>query len=92
MMRRVLIDHARTHHSATAPRGVSRTCANSPTRSSPTSPPIERLPGSTEARQAVLTQSLKYLDSPANEAAGDLQLSRLARRFGARRRGVDRID
>jgi non-specific serine/threonine protein kinase/serine/threonine-protein kinase len=37
-------------------------------------PRIERLPGSTEARQAVLTQSLKYLDSLANEAAGDLQL------------------
>ena len=37
-------------------------------------PKIERLPGSTEARQAVLTQSLKYLDSLANEAAGDLQL------------------
>ncbi|MBC8030280.1 MAG: serine/threonine protein kinase [Pyrinomonadaceae bacterium] len=37
-------------------------------------PKIERLPGSTDARQAVLTQSLKYLDSLANEAAGDLQL------------------
>lgn len=36
-------------------------------------PKIERLPGSTDARQAVLTQSLKYLDSLANEAAGDLQ-------------------
>jgi non-specific serine/threonine protein kinase/serine/threonine-protein kinase len=37
-------------------------------------PKIERLQGSTEARQAVLTQSLKYLDSLAKEAADDLQL------------------
>ncbi len=37
-------------------------------------PKIERLPGSTEARQAVLTQSLKYLDSLAHESAGDLTL------------------
>ncbi|HEX8423882.1 MAG TPA: protein kinase, partial [Pyrinomonadaceae bacterium] len=37
-------------------------------------PKIERLPGATEARQAVLTQSLKYLDSLALEAGGDLAL------------------
>ncbi len=37
-------------------------------------PKIERLPGATEARQAVLTQSLKYLDSLATESAGDLAL------------------
>ncbi|HEV2799751.1 MAG TPA: protein kinase [Pyrinomonadaceae bacterium] len=37
-------------------------------------PRIERLPGATEARQAVLTQSLKYLDSLAREAAGDFEL------------------
>ncbi|HEY0101336.1 MAG TPA: protein kinase [Pyrinomonadaceae bacterium] len=37
-------------------------------------PKIERLPGSTEARQAVLTQSLKYLDSLAYESADDLSL------------------
>jgi non-specific serine/threonine protein kinase/serine/threonine-protein kinase len=37
-------------------------------------PKIERLPGSTEARQAVLAQSLKYLDSLASESAGDLGL------------------
>lgn len=34
-------------------------------------PKIERLQGSTEARQSVLTQSLKYLDSLAKESAGD---------------------
>jgi non-specific serine/threonine protein kinase/serine/threonine-protein kinase len=34
-------------------------------------PKIERLPGATEARQALLTQSLKYLDSLANEASDD---------------------
>jgi non-specific serine/threonine protein kinase/serine/threonine-protein kinase len=37
-------------------------------------PKIERLSGATEARQAVLTQSLKYLDSLATESAGDLAL------------------
>ena len=37
-------------------------------------PKIERLPGATEARQAVLTQSLKYLDSLAAESADDLVL------------------
>jgi eukaryotic-like serine/threonine-protein kinase len=34
-------------------------------------PKIERLQGATEARQSVLTQSLKYLDSLAKESAGD---------------------
>ena len=34
-------------------------------------PKIERLQGSTEARQSVLTQSLKYLDTLARESAGD---------------------
>ena len=34
-------------------------------------PKIERLQGSTEARQSVLAQSLKYLDSLAKESAGD---------------------
>jgi tetratricopeptide (TPR) repeat protein len=37
-------------------------------------PKIERLQGSTEARQSVVTQSLKYLDSLAIESAGDLLL------------------
>lgn len=37
-------------------------------------PKIERLPGSTEARQALVVQSLKYLDSLAQEAEGDLDL------------------
>ena len=37
-------------------------------------PKIERLPGATEARQSVLTQSLKYLDSLATESADDLTL------------------
>jgi tetratricopeptide (TPR) repeat protein len=37
-------------------------------------PKIERLQGSTEARQAVLTQSLRYLDSLAKESAGDPSL------------------
>lgn len=37
-------------------------------------PRIERLQGSTEARQAVLAQSLKYLDSLAKESAGDPSL------------------
>jgi non-specific serine/threonine protein kinase/serine/threonine-protein kinase len=37
-------------------------------------PKIERLQGSTEARQALVNQSLKYLDSLAREAGDDLQL------------------
>jgi non-specific serine/threonine protein kinase/serine/threonine-protein kinase len=37
-------------------------------------PKIERLQGSTEARQALVNQSLKYLDSLALESSGDLQL------------------
>jgi non-specific serine/threonine protein kinase/serine/threonine-protein kinase len=37
-------------------------------------PKIERLEGSTEARQAVVVQSLKYLDSLAGESADDLTL------------------
>ncbi|MDQ3133150.1 MAG: serine/threonine protein kinase [Acidobacteriota bacterium] len=37
-------------------------------------PKIERLEGSTEARQAVVAQSLKYLDSLAGESADDLTL------------------
>ena len=39
-------------------------------------PKIERLPGSTEARQSVLTQSLKYLDRLGREAANDPTLQR----------------
>ena len=37
-------------------------------------PKIERLEGSTEARQALVTQSLKYLDSLASESTDDLGL------------------
>jgi non-specific serine/threonine protein kinase/serine/threonine-protein kinase len=37
-------------------------------------PKIERLQGSTEARQAIVNQSLKYLDSLARESGNDLQL------------------
>jgi hypothetical protein len=37
-------------------------------------PKIERLQGATEARQSLLAQSLKYLDSLAQEAEGDLAL------------------
>ena len=37
-------------------------------------PKIERLPGSTEARQVILSQSLKYLDSLAGEAGNDRNL------------------
>jgi non-specific serine/threonine protein kinase/serine/threonine-protein kinase len=37
-------------------------------------PKIERLPGATEARQSMLTQSLKYLDSLARESGDDLAL------------------
>lgn len=37
-------------------------------------PKIERLEGATEARQAVLTQSLRYLDSLAREARDDRAL------------------
>jgi eukaryotic-like serine/threonine-protein kinase len=39
-------------------------------------PKIERLPGSTEARQVILWQSLKYLDSLAAEAGNDKSLQR----------------
>jgi len=37
-------------------------------------PKIERLEGATEARQALVEQSLRYLDSLAGEAASDLTL------------------
>jgi len=37
-------------------------------------PKIERLEGSTEARQSLVVQSLKYLDSLAGESADDLTL------------------
>lgn len=37
-------------------------------------PKIERLEGATEARQALVAQSLRYLDSLAGEAATDLSL------------------
>jgi non-specific serine/threonine protein kinase/serine/threonine-protein kinase len=37
-------------------------------------PKIERLQGSIEARQSLVNQSLKYLDSLALESSGDLQL------------------
>jgi eukaryotic-like serine/threonine-protein kinase len=37
-------------------------------------PKIERLEGATEARQALIAQSLRYLDSLAGEAATDLSL------------------
>jgi non-specific serine/threonine protein kinase/serine/threonine-protein kinase len=37
-------------------------------------PKIERLEGSTEARQALVTQSLRYIDSLAAESADDLTL------------------
>ena len=37
-------------------------------------PKVERLQGSTEARQSVVTQSLKYLDSLAAESVGDAVL------------------
>jgi non-specific serine/threonine protein kinase/serine/threonine-protein kinase len=37
-------------------------------------PKIERLQGSMEARQALVNQSLKYLDSLALESSGDLEL------------------
>jgi eukaryotic-like serine/threonine-protein kinase len=37
-------------------------------------PKIERLQGSTEARQSIVNQSLKYLDSLARESGNDLQL------------------
>ena len=38
------------------------------------SPKIERLPGSTEAREILLSQALEYLDSLAAESQSDLQL------------------
>lgn len=37
-------------------------------------PKIERLPGSTEARQELVTQALEYLDSLSNESQDDLGL------------------
>lgn len=37
-------------------------------------PKIENLPGATEARRSLVTQSLKYLDSLVQEASDDLQL------------------
>lgn len=37
-------------------------------------PKIERLPGAIDARQALVTQSLTYLDSLAGEAADDVEL------------------
>ena len=40
------------------------------------SPKIEKLPGATEAREELISLSLKYLDSLSQEAGDDLQLQR----------------
>lgn len=66
--RRAEANQARAEKRFSDVRGLSNALLND------IAPKIERLEGSTEARQALVTQSLKYLDSLAVESADDLAL------------------
>ena len=66
--RRAEANQARAEKRFADVRGLSNALLND------IAPKIERLEGSTEARQALVSQSLKYLDSLAGESAGDLVL------------------
>ena len=66
--RRAEANQARAEKRFADVRGLSNALLND------IAPKIERLEGATEARQALVTQSLNYLDSLANEAADDLTL------------------
>ena len=66
--RRAETNRARAEKRFADVRGLSNALLND------IAPKIERIEGSTEARQAVVTQSLKYLNSLADESADDLSL------------------
>ena len=66
--RRAEANQARAEKRFAEVRGLSNALLND------IAPKIERLEGSTEARQALVTQSLKYLNSLADESADDLSL------------------
>ncbi|HEX8355626.1 MAG TPA: serine/threonine-protein kinase [Pyrinomonadaceae bacterium] len=66
--RRAEANQARAEKRFADVRGLSNALLND------IAPKIERLEGSTEARQALITQSLKYLNSLADESADDLTL------------------
>jgi serine/threonine protein kinase len=66
--RRAEANQARAEKRFSDVRGLSNALLND------IAPKIERLEGSTEARQALVAQSLKYLDSLAVESADDLAL------------------
>ena len=66
--RRAEANQARAEKRFADVRGLSNALLND------IAPKIERLEGSTEARQALVAQSLKYLDSLAVESADDLVL------------------
>jgi non-specific serine/threonine protein kinase/serine/threonine-protein kinase len=66
--RRAEANRARAEKRFSDVRGLSNALLND------IAPKIERLEGSTEARQALVAQSLKYLDSLAVESADDLAL------------------
>jgi non-specific serine/threonine protein kinase/serine/threonine-protein kinase len=66
--RRAEANRARAEKRFADVRGLSNALLND------IAPKIERLEGSTEARQALVTQSLKYLNSLADESADDFVL------------------
>jgi non-specific serine/threonine protein kinase/serine/threonine-protein kinase len=66
--RRAEANQARAEKRFADVRGLSNALLND------IAPKIERLEGSTEARQSLVTQSLKYLNSLAGESADDLSL------------------
>jgi eukaryotic-like serine/threonine-protein kinase len=66
--RRAEANQARAEKRFADVRGLSNALLNN------IAPKIERLEGSTEARQELVAQSLKYLDSLAGESADDLAL------------------
>ncbi|HEX8737593.1 MAG TPA: protein kinase [Pyrinomonadaceae bacterium] len=66
--RRAAANQARAEKRFSDVRGLSNALLND------IAPKIERLEGATEARQALVTQSLKYLDSLAGESADDFVL------------------
>jgi non-specific serine/threonine protein kinase/serine/threonine-protein kinase len=66
--RRAEANRVRAENRFSDVRGLSNALLND------IAPKIERLEGSTEARQALVAQSLKYLDSLAGESADDLTL------------------
>lgn len=66
--RRAEANQARAEKRFADVRGLSNALLND------IAPKIERLEGSTEARQALVTQSLKYFDSLVSESSNDFEL------------------